>query len=61
MLILICRTICEVAATPETGSGLFGDFFDLLLVPQEDLEALTEGVRLLVSGCGARLGRFYRK
>ena len=50
-----------MAATPETGSGLFGDFFDLLLVPQEDLEALTEGVRLLVCGCGARLGRFYRK
>jgi hypothetical protein len=33
----VSRTICEVAAAPESGNGIFGDFFNLLLTPQEDL------------------------
>ena len=32
-----------MAAAPESGAGIFGDFFNLLLTPQEDLEALTNG------------------
>ena len=29
---------------PESGSGMFGDVFNLLLMPQEDLEALSKQV-----------------
>ena len=43
----VCRTICEVAMVPESGSGMFGDVFNLLLMPQEDLEALTKQVRFI--------------
>ena len=32
---------------PESGSGMFGDVFNLLLMPQEDLEALTKQVRFI--------------
>ena len=40
----IFRTICEVAAAPESGNGIFGDFFNLLLTPQDELEAITNEV-----------------
>jgi hypothetical protein len=29
---------------PESGGGMFGDFLNLLLMPPEDLEALTKQV-----------------
>ena len=45
----IFRTICEVAAVPESGIGIFGDLFKLLLTPQEDLDTMINGVSLVCS------------
>ena len=46
---------------PESGIGIFGDLFKLLLTPQEDLDEMINGVSVVISRKGKNSGQFSTK